>query len=193
MKHLADHGTVQGLDVDEYAVDICRCKGLDCSVGDMNDLHLPADRYDLITFFDVLYQAPKELMPDILGRVYDSLSEDGLLSMREPALKIAGGRHDKEVNGQERFDKRSMASLLSGAGFKVRYIGYINFLLFFPIVLKRKMDILMDDSPRSDLKSHSSIGNFAFLTVLRLENRILKMTRVPFGVSLFAVAQKIRD
>ena len=190
MQRLAKYGTVEGFDIDAYTVDLCNQKGLNCSVLDVQKAELSPEKYDVITFFDVFNQVKPENQAQTLHRVYKGIKNGGLLAMREPAMSIAGGRHDIEVNIQIRFDKKYMQALLTKAGFKVLYIGYINSLLFIPIVLKRKLELALSNTPKSDVQETNSVLNSALLTVLRIENLLLKFVKMPFGVSLFVVAQK---
>jgi 2-polyprenyl-3-methyl-5-hydroxy-6-metoxy-1,4-benzoquinol methylase len=190
LTYLKKYGAVEGIDLNEHAVNICRKKGFQCSAGSMTDMDLPAGRFDLVTFFDVLNQVSTQRMPDVLGKVRKGLKTGGYLMLKEPALRIAGGRHDLYVGIRERFDKKNMRSMLSEAGFDIVYMTYLNTILFLPIVVKRKKDILLNRTPSSDLARHSRLESALFLWTLRLEKGLIGHTSLPFGVSLLAVAKK---
>src|SRR3989338_3835617 len=65
LKELEKLGNAEGIDHDPYAVELCNKNGLACKVGDLKDLKLEKDTYDLITLFDVLSQMDYEYVPKI--------------------------------------------------------------------------------------------------------------------------------
>src|SRR3989344_660585 len=190
LKMLMKYGEAEGIDVDPYAVELTKQNNYNCRVGDMHNLNLPKENYDLITFYDVINQTKPELTPKIFNDVFSGLKCSGILSFREPAMDIAAGRHDKEVGILHRFNKNNTRKMLEKLGFQVLYIGYINSFLFLPIVLKRKIDKAFNLPPKSDVKNHSEVVNSFLLWVLRIEKVILKFVSFPFGVSILVVAQK---
>ena len=185
---LEKFGDAQGIDLDPHAVELCRTNGHRCAVGDLTALGLEKDSYALITLFDVLNHIDVGRVRKILGDLKAGLKPNGLLALREPAIRLVGGRHDLDVNIHFRLDKQQAVKLLEEAGFKVLYASYINFLLFIPILIKRRLDLLSDSSPKSDVYEHNAVVNAALLAVLRLEKTLLKFVPQPFGVSLFVVA-----
>jgi len=193
LKRLTNYGKTEGIDVDQYAVELAKQNGYNCRVGDMLNLNLPPENYDLITFYDVINQAKPEMTNKIFKDVYSGLKCGGIFSFREPAMNIAAGSHDKEVAIMHRFNKKDTKELLEQNGFKVLYIGYINSLLFILIVLKRKIDIIFNLPPKSDVNYHSGVVNTLLLWVLKLEKLLLKFVSFPFGVSILVVAQKKCD
>lgn len=190
MKYMQKFGQVEGFDIDAYTVELCKKNGFNCFVLDMEKADLPKEKYDLITLFDVFNQIPEQNQAEALQKLKFGLKKDGILAMREPGMKIAGGRHDIEVNIKMRFEKDYIKKLLENNGFKVLYIGYVNTLLFLPIVLKRKVDLALNHSPKSDVQETSEPFNTILLNILRIEKFLLKFIKMPFGVSLFFVAQK---
>ena len=148
-------------------------------------------KFNLITLFDVFNQAPVGDRATLLHKFKETLQPDGFLVMREPAMKIASGRHDIDVNIQERFEKKTMQKLLEDAGFEVLYNEYMNSLLFVPIVLARKIGALMNAEGKSDVTEHNLLSNAFLLTLLRLEKVLFSLgIKFPFGVSLFTIARK---
>ena len=190
LKMLMKYGEAEGIDVDPYAVELTKQNNYNCRVGDMHNLNLPKENYDLITFYDVINQTKPELTPKIFNDVFSGLKRSGILSFREPAMDIAAGSHDKEVGILYRFNKNDTKKMLEQSGFKVLYIGYINSLLFLPIVLKRKIDKAFNLPPKSDVKYHAGVVNVFLLWMLRAEKMLLKFILFPFGVSILVVAQK---
>ena len=187
---LSKYGQAEGSDFDKHAVNLSRSKGLNVQVGDMHNLNLHPETYDLITFYEVLNQTDRDGLFQVFSGVYSGLKKGGLLMLREPALKIAGGRHDIEVNTKMRFDSKIMREELSKIGFEVLYITYMNFLLFIPIVLKRRLDDWLKKEPESDVVEHSPFVNKLFLFILRIEGFLLRYVKLPFGVTILVIARK---
>jgi SAM-dependent methyltransferase len=190
MKYLARYGNVEGSDIDAYAIKLAGEKGYKCKVGDMKNLGLDKDKYDLITLFDVLSQAHENEIPQVLSGINNGLRTGGILAMREPAFSFAAGKHDEDIGMKVRFTTQSMQKTLEIAGHEVLYVGYINFFLFWPAVLKRKLDYVLRKPAQSDVVEHSSLVNTLFLAILRLEKFLLRFVKFPFGLSVFVVSRK---
>lgn len=184
-------GRASGIDTDPRCLEWCRKKGLDVAAGDMLQLSLPPAHYDLVTMFDVLNQAPPEQMGDVLSNIRDGLRTNGLMVLREPALSIASGLHDLEVGIRKRFDRVFLRSLLAETGFALVSVTYLNTFLFPPIVAMRKLQLLFQSEPRSDVQAVAAPLNALLLNVLRVERLLLRFQPLPFGVSLLAIARKI--
>jgi SAM-dependent methyltransferase len=190
---LAPFGHARGIDISPLCVDYCTGKGLDCSIGSMQDLNTPTRSLDLVTMFDVLNQAEPEETVGILSRIAAALEPGGLLAFREPALSVASGAHDRAVGIRRRFTKRDVAQVLRQAGFEPLRITYLNTILFPPIVLYRRLgDLLARDRVASDVESSPPLVNAALLGILRLERLLLRRFDMPFGVSVFVVARSAR-
>jgi len=190
LKELNKLGDAFGIDVDEYAVKLCSENGYKCALGDLRNPNFEKNSYNLITLFDVLNEMDLSIIPKVLNDIKEGLIENGIIMIREPAMKIAGGRHDLDVNIKFRLEKHQAAELLKNAGFEILRISYINSLLFLPILIKRKVDLAVNKFPMSDVYEHEKIVNFILLKILRLEKFLLNYTHMPFGTSLLIIAKK---
>lgn len=189
---LAELGHAEGIDPSPLCVECCRKKGLACALGSMSDVGAVGGRFDVITMFDVLNQAgPAETVP-ILSGIHAKLEPGGVVIFREPAMRIAGGAHDRAVGIQQRFTRSGVRDVLERAGFSPLRITYLNTLLFPPIVLRRQLGELLhgSDHVQSDLRPTGSLLNTLLLGVLRAEGQLLRVMDLPFGVSVFAAARK---
>ena len=188
---LSEFGHARGIDPDPLCVDYGRRKGLECSHGNMLDFVAPPASLDLVTLFDVLTQVDRDAFPAILARIAESLVPNGVLAFREPAMPIARGAHDRAVNIHHRFNASEVGALLNNAGFEPLRVTYLNTLLFPPIVLARRLqDTLFPTLAASDVRPTPAPLNALLLGVLRLEKQFLRISDLPFGVSLMAVARK---
>ena len=69
LKYLARYGTPEGIEYDPYALRLSQESGYACRQGDMHNLDLPSEAYDLVAFFEVLNQARKESHESIVKSV----------------------------------------------------------------------------------------------------------------------------
>ena len=188
---LSKHGAARGIDADPLCVDYCRGKGLDVRLATMENLGEAPGSIDLLTMFDVVCQAEPPETPLIFQSFAEALAPGGLFAFREPAMPVAAGAHDRAVGGKQRFTVRRLRTLLTEAGLQPLRITYVNSLLFAPIVLQRRIgDLINPTAVESDVKPAPPPLNTALLGILRAEQRLLRFTNMPFGVSIFAVARK---
>jgi len=190
---LAELGHAEGIDPSPLCVEYCRRKGLTCELGSMSDLKPVSGRFDVITLFDVLNQTGPAETTTILRGIHEKLEPGGVVVFREPALRIAGGAHDRAVGIQQRFTRSGVRRALERAGFQPLRITYLNALLFPPIVLRRRLGELLYGSDRvqSDVRPTGPRLNALLLGVLRAEGQLLRVMDLPFGVSVFAAARKV--
>ena len=196
LAELSEFGQARGIDPDPLCVEYGRRKGLECSHGNMLDFEAPPASLDLVTLFDVLTQVDRDAFPAILARIAESLVPNGVLAFREPAMPIARGAHDRAVNIHHRFMTSEVGALLNNAGFEPLRVTYLNTLLFPPIVIARRLqDALFPALAASDVRPtpaplNALLLGVLLLGVLLLEKQLLRISDLPFGVSLMAVARK---
>jgi len=200
LKTLGKFGKAEGIEFNADALEICKKNNLNCYQGSILDLSKIKKNYDLITIFDVLYQFDKISTKRIVKNIRDHLKDGGFLLIREPAFNFAYGRHDIEVGTKTRFEKKDFTKIFEELGFDVKFINYLNFFLFIPILFKRKLGLLKSQEPESDLTEPSKLENLVFGMFLRIEKEILLFFLkyfsflvnyiFPFGLSVFMIAQK---
>ncbi len=191
LAELARLGSARGIDPDPLCVDYTRRRGLECNLGNMLDIKSPPASLDLITFFDVADYLGRDQFPAVLQHMADALAPGGVLAFREPALPVARGSHDRAVGILHRFTAPDVRQCLEEAGFEPLRITHLNTLLFPPIVLLRQLqNALTPTRAVSDVRPTHEPLNTLLLSLLRIEKQLLRVTNLPFGVSLFAVARK---
>lgn len=142
---------------------------------------------------DVLYMVRAE--ERAIREMVRVLESGGLLALSSPAFDALAGAHDRAVGGLRRHTAPRLAALLSGAGLKILRTTYANFFLVGPIWILRKVTAALsrrrpDGEAASDFGlSPSSFGEF-FFSLLSLESRLVARGRLPFGVTVFALAEK---
>lgn len=104
--------------------------------GDIRRLPFPTGIFTLVMSIDVLAHLPRGHELDAareLGRV---LAPRGLLVMRTAALDMLRSRHSEFVFEQQRFTRRRLIDLFTGAGVRVLRCTYANSLLM-PLALAK--------------------------------------------------------
>lgn len=152
--------------------------------------HLPfaEDSFDLVTSFDVLYHlavGDDEAALREFARVLRK--PGGLLLIRLPAWEALRGAHDLAVHTRHRYTAPELRAKLRAAGFRIKRLTYANTLLFLPILLRRLLQ--PDSQSGSDVELPSPALNRFLEFLLQLEKNWLTYFNLPFGVSLFALAQ----
>lgn len=134
----------------------------------------------VVTMFDVL-----EHIADDAGAVQavcGQLAAGGRLVLTVPAHPRLWSEHDERNHHYRRYTKRSLADLLRGGGFRLEQLEWFGAGAFLIAVALRALG-----RDQGDLGADSRPG------VASLAGRIYDFERalsVPFGLSLFAIAQK---
>jgi len=116
-----------GIDTSEAAVEICRSKGLDARVGDLDSV---SGRFDVITMWDVLEHVADPTA--LLIRARESLNENGILLAKVPAFGSLSIRLSAAIprlaglllgapGHVQFFTRASLETLARNAGFVVRF------------------------------------------------------------------------
>lgn len=82
--------------------------------------------YDTVVLVNVLEHLPKPA--EALGRIYQALIPGGRVVVLVPALKFLFSRFDELIGHHRRYTRRSLASELRSAGFRIKRNGYFNLL-----------------------------------------------------------------
>jgi hypothetical protein len=107
-----------------------------------------------------------------------------------PAFRFLWSPHDDEHQHKRRYVASSLRSLLKENGLRIQLLSYYNawlFPLIAPIRLARR--VFASRQVASDLKLPKNLTNRMLAAIFSSERHILTRARIPFGVSLLAVAQ----
>lgn len=184
---LKKYGHVTGVDLYSLALTFSKNYPIDRLVkADVNKLPFPKNSFDLVTSFDVLYH--KDVNPiKALEETYRVLKPGGWALIRVPAFEFLRGGHDLMVQTGRRFDAPQLFELVRSTGFSIKYLSYFNLFLFIPALLSRSIK----KNPSSDIAKVWPPLNFLLYLVLKTESIIAKIINLPFGTSVYCLAQKI--
>jgi ubiquinone/menaquinone biosynthesis C-methylase UbiE len=188
---LSRYGTVTGLDISAHALRFCAERGC-TEVARASVMALPfrEETFDLVTSFDILYfeGIHDETALQETARI---LRPNGRLLIRVPAFDWLRGTHDARVSTAHRYTSKELADKLVTGGFKVEFMSYANMILF-PLALLKRFSERWRLARQKDSDIAVNVGAFSGLLrrCLVLESRWIRHRRLPFGLSVVAMAKK---
>lgn len=141
------------------------------------------EKHGIVGLFDVLEHIENDM--NMLVRLRDSLTEDGVLIITVPAYRWLWSAHDERNQHFRRYRARELQQKLVESGFDVRFISYWNTLLFPVAALARLFGIAGEGG-----LSSGNLINTILLQLIRLETFMIGVMSLPFGLSLVVVAVK---
>jgi SAM-dependent methyltransferase len=191
---LARHGRVFAMDSDPSALRFAASRNLAVlAPGSLPDAIPFGDaRFDLAVMTDVL-----EHLDDPLGSLHAlraRLKSGAALLVTVPATPWLWSDHDLTHHHRRRYRAGEFRALVSAAGFRLIYSSHYNFVLFPAIAGARLWRKLRDGrsiaaNGRHDLKMPAAQLNRILFSLFSSERFVLGTLRVPFGVSLIAIAR----
>lgn len=180
---------LRGIDIAPLAVKLSR--GRTSAVideGSVTELPYEDARFSAITSIDVLYHL--ERPQEALNEYARCLQPGGALIVNVPAYRWLWSYHDTAVNSNHRFNRRELIDLFRAAGLEPVYATYWNTLLFPAVVVRRKLLPAPKDGS-GDVREYPAWVVMPIRGLLAVERAWLGAgARLPFGVSVFAVARK---
>lgn len=151
---------------------------------------LPTGTWDVVTAFDVIEHLDEPIAA--LRTMYSRLPWDGQVVVTVPAFQFLWSRHDDANHHRRRYSRLQLVSELSSAGLKVTFVSYYNTLLFPAVAGVRLLEKLLPSRAGgdTDLAETKEPLNGVLTTLFGAERLAVGRARLPFGVSLIAVAQK---
>jgi len=191
MGYLSDYGTVVGMDYSTEALRFCRLRKRE-RLGQASVMRLPCrdEIFDLVASFDVICQfgvTDDDLALREFARV---LVPGGLLVLRVPGAKWLRGRHDTAADVEKRYNLHEMERKLCAAGLQPEHISHANTFLFPIAVAKRLSERIISPQPGSDLTLGMGPFNGLLSAVLSWEAPLIARHRLPFGLTIVALARK---
>ena len=185
-------GEVTAFDFYPKAAEMClsRRKGR-IAVASIDSIPFEDNSFDLVTAFDVVCQLPSPRDEAALRELTRVLKPGGTLLVRVPAFQALHGSHDRTLHTEHRYTTGEMESKMERAGLRSVQSTYANTFLF-PVALVRRLFAKLTGkaATESDVRAVPPLLNTALQLPLELEAEILKRTRLPFGLSVIALAKK---
>ncbi|MBV9787921.1 MAG: class I SAM-dependent methyltransferase [Chloroflexi bacterium] len=191
---LQRYGCVTGLDLSALALKLGQQRLPGKLVrGSVVTLPFADAAFDLVTSFDVLYHRAVIDESAALAETLRVLRPGGRFLVRLPAYRWLSSKHDRSVHGRYRYTGTETRAMLTGAGFVIERLSYINSLLFPVVLLQRLGERVLPqlEQSGSDLELPSPLVNYTLQTAMYSEAAWLRDGgRFPFGLSILALARK---
>lgn len=193
LPYLGRFGTRLGIDISDEALQFARLREKEpLARASVSNLPFTAHSFDLVTSFDVIYHRAVANDGIALAEMARVLRPSGSLLIRVPAYNWMRSAHDDAVHTGRRYTRRGLDKKLRSAGLRPRFLTYANTLLFPIAVAYRFLGKLQPHRRNgSDVGPMIPSLNRWFGAALKLEAGILRRSRLPFGLSLIALAQKV--
>lgn len=184
-----------GIDASEDGIahTVARSLGAQVSIASVHELPFPTASFDFALSLDVWSHANVD---DALAahETHRVLRPGGRLILNLAAFEFLKGAHDYAVEVDRRYTRPQVRTLLEGAGFQIERLTYWNAMMLPPIALVRWLSRLHvarapEEAP-SDFRPLPSFVNTMLKRVAALELRASRHLSLPFGTSVFAIAQK---
>jgi SAM-dependent methyltransferase len=183
------------LDTSEIALEYCKQRNLNnLFLGTIDEFEPGNSKISATLFLDVIEHIDDD--KSVVKRANEILEKDGYLIATVPGYQWLWSNHDIIHMHKRRYTKKRFNNLLEESGFRIIFSSYFNSFLFFPAVLKRFYDNIMNNektsnNPEADvIEPVSPFINKLFLRVFAFEKHILTKTSLPFGLSIFTIAKK---
>lgn len=190
-REFAAFGRVVSLDRSQDALRFAAGRGVPCPVvGEAERLPFRASSFDLVLAFDVIEHVEDDhaMLAD-LRRV---IAPGGTLAIHVPAWPSLYGRHDRALEHKRRYTRRTLAELLTRAGFHIDHLGWASAAILPAAVVLRGAERLFAHGSKepagADVYPLPHALNRLMLEVYRVEAALAARGALPFGLSLAAVA-----
>jgi SAM-dependent methyltransferase len=191
LRMLAQFGDVTGVEMDSQALRLAGERGVAPVLGGSLPSNIPfgAGSFDCVTMLDVLEHVEQDAAG--LASVHDLLTPGGRLLLTVPAFRFLWGPHDEEHHHHRRYRAKELRSKLRDTGFAVEHLTYFNTWLFPPIAAVRLLhQCFPAGKPGLETGLPPAWLNRLLLGLFASERLVVTRGRLPFGVSLLAVARK---
>jgi SAM-dependent methyltransferase len=188
LQWLAEFGLPTGIDLHPSAVRYSARGSARVARASIQALPFPAQRFDLVTSFEVLYHLAVSDDTAALRECARVLRPGGWLLLRLPAHAWLIGAHDRQVHTRHRYEGVELRAKLAEAGFEVRRLSPVGAALLGPAILRRLVQ--RGDHAQTDVTLPPRALNLMLTALLSAEGAWLKRRDLPFGLSLLALAHK---
>jgi SAM-dependent methyltransferase len=182
---------VCGLDLSTDALRFCRSRRLTALVqGDATHGPFRSASFDLVLALDLIEHVEDDVTA--LRELWSMLKPGGSLIVFTPAFQFLWSHQDELSHHFRRYTATSLRRRLTESGFAVRKLSYANTILF-PVVLAGRMLLKLKGRGAADVREntlHPTWSNGLLTAAFGAERPLLRLTNLPFGVSLLAVAVK---
>ncbi|MBM3477560.1 MAG: class I SAM-dependent methyltransferase [Armatimonadetes bacterium] len=195
LAELATRGRAYGADVSLSAIRTTQERGLDrLAQCDIQQAAFGSEVFDAIMLCDVLEHVEDDRRA--VAEAGRMLKPGGVLVVTLPALDLLWSTHDEALGHRRRYGAKRLREMLQAGGLRVERLSYGLFFLF-PLALiarlvQRLTTRLRRHPPETGIVRVPRPVNRALVGLMDIENALIRKVSLPIGVSLVAVARKVK-
>lgn len=175
---------VVSCDFSDESVKYSRIRNPDIEVvrGDAQSMSFKSNKFDSIVSTDLVEHVKDDNAA--IKEFHRVLKKDGKLILTVPAFQFLWAKDDVMLGHYRRYTKSQIRNLLERHGFNVNFLNYWNFILFPAAIIYKSIN------KSSSVNKVNPLLNSLVHAVLRFDTKLVQLLKVPFGVSIVAVATK---
>jgi SAM-dependent methyltransferase len=154
----------------------------------------PANTFDVVTSFDVIYSLPDNDERAALAEMYRLVKPGGHAIINVAAMELLRGDHSVLSREIRRYSRDDLRARIEAAGFTVVRITYTNTALALPLMAVRTYQRWRGLKPEGETQQEISVPpaplNALLTGIVWLESVWLRRFTAPFGSSLLCLARK---
>src|SRR3989344_7208057 len=185
IKIMRKFGEVYGIDYSKEAIKFCKLnKVKNVKIASAEKIPFKDNTFDLVTSFEVLYHKGIKDDNKALQEIKRVCKKNGIIVIRLPAFNILKRKHDNQVHGIRRYNKKAIIKMCKNLNIKIEKITYLNALPFLPLVIIASLERIFNPKVDSDIKKTNKLINNILKYYLLLEGKIINKINLPFGTSI---------
>ena len=154
----------------------------------------PADTFDIVTSFDVLYSLEAVDEHAAVTEMFRVAKPGGFVVVNVAAMQSLRGDHSVLSREVRRYDRQSLARLLTDQGFAIERLTYTNAVLFPAMAIaravQRRRGLSSEEHADQEIRVPPAPVNLTLTAALTVESWWLRLVDNPFGSSLLCLARK---
>lgn len=188
-KKLTPWGRVVSADYSSLALSYSRRRGLDrLCVSDAMRLPFQSATFDVVFALDVLEHVKDD--EAALCEIQRVVKPGGLVMATVPAYQSLWSSHDVALMHYRRYVAHQVAERVTRAHLRVRRLSYAMTLLFPIVWVFRRLLDRRRGEPKASLVNVPGFANSLLIHLLGIENALIRHVRLPFGVTVFCMAER---
>jgi SAM-dependent methyltransferase len=187
-------GDAWGVDIAPEAIQFTRLRGAPADralVASLLELPFPDQFFELAFSFDVICNIQNDIAA--FAEIHRTLKRGGRMITQLPAYRFLWSAHDVAVGHKHRYTAHTLRRKIEQAGLRVEKLTYLNMALFPWIALLRiaRRAPTANGHANSDLTALPRPVNAVLTQLFTAEMRLVARARLPYGLSLLAVARRV--
>lgn len=189
-KKLTEHGSVVSADFSPLALDFSRRRGItELCAADAMRLPFRDRSFDVIVALDILEHLSDDQAA--LSEFQRVLKPGGRVIATVPAYKSLWSGHDVALMHFRRYVSREVRERFTLARLKIEKLSYAMTLLYPIAWAFRRVGKLRKSEPKASLVHVPGFANRMLVGLLAGENAVIRRFSLPFGLSVFCMAERI--